>query len=105
MEKMITNLEITLEEMQQQAEMRGLIKGRAEGEAIGEARGKVEKAQDAICKYLRRRFGDASAGLQRKVREMTSLEVLDGVMEELFAANTLEEAQAIIRDGMERFMQ
>jgi len=104
-EKMITNLEITLEEMQQQAEMRGLIKGRAEGEAIGEARGKVEKAQDAICKYLRRRFGDASAGLQEKVREMTSLEVLDGVMEELFAANTLEEAQAIIRDGMERFMQ
>ncbi|MBC7324041.1 MAG: Rpn family recombination-promoting nuclease/putative transposase, partial [Moorella sp. (in: Bacteria)] len=37
-EKMITNLEIALEEMQQQAEMRGLIKGRAEGEA----RGKVE---------------------------------------------------------------
>jgi hypothetical protein len=32
---MITNLEITLEEMQQQAEMRGLIKGRAEGEARG----------------------------------------------------------------------
>ncbi|HHW44104.1 hypothetical protein GFC01_15960 [Desulfofundulus thermobenzoicus] len=38
---MITNLEITLEEMQQQAEMRGLIKGRAEGRAEGEARGKV----------------------------------------------------------------
>ncbi|MDK2889166.1 MAG: hypothetical protein PWP72_2044, partial [Thermoanaerobacter sp.] len=52
-----------------------------------------------------RRFGDASAGLQEKVREMTSLEVLDGVMEELFAANTLEEAQAIIRDGMERLIQ
>ncbi|MDQ0285390.1 hypothetical protein J2Z49_000491 [Desulfofundulus luciae] len=96
-EKMITNLEIALEEMQQQAEMRGLIKGRAEGRA--------EAKQDAICKYLRRRFGDASAGLQEKVREMTSLEVLDGVMEELFAANTLEEAQAIIRDGIERFMQ
>jgi hypothetical protein len=78
---------------------------RAEAEARGEARGKVEKAQDAICKYLRRRFGDASAGLQRKVREVTSLEVLDGIMEELFAANTLEEARAIIRDGMERFMQ
>ncbi|WP_243174574.1 hypothetical protein [Desulfofundulus sp. TPOSR] len=70
---------------------------RAEAEARGEARGKVEAKQDAICKYLRRRFGDASAGLQRKVREMTSLEVLDGVMEELFAANTLEEAQAIIQ--------
>ncbi|NHM26448.1 Rpn family recombination-promoting nuclease/putative transposase [Desulfofundulus sp. TPOSR] len=77
----------------------------ARGRAEGRAEGKVEKAQDAICKYLRRRFGDASAGLQQKVREMTSLEVLDGVMEELFAANTLEEAQAIIRDGIERLMQ
>jgi len=92
-EKMITNLEIALEEMQQQAEMRGLIKGRAEAK------------QDAICKYLKRRFGDASAGLQKKVREITSLEVLDGVMEELFAANTIEEARAIIRDGIERFVQ
>jgi hypothetical protein len=100
-EKMITNLEITLEEMQQQAEMRGLIKGRAEGEA----RGKVEAKQDAICKYLKRRFGDASAGLQQKVREMTSLEVLDSVMEELFAANTLEEAGDIIREGINKSLQ
>jgi hypothetical protein len=94
---MITNLEITLEEMQQQAEMRGLIKGRAEGEARGR--------QDAICKYLKRRFGDASAGLQQKVREMTSLEVLDSVMEELFAANTLEEAGDIIREGINKSLQ
>jgi hypothetical protein len=68
--------------------MRGLVKGRAEAK------------QDAICKYLRRRFGDASAGLQQEVREVTSLEVLDGVMEELFAANTLEEAVNIIREGI-----
>ncbi|WP_338824634.1 hypothetical protein MHOCP_02410 [Moorella humiferrea] len=102
---MITNLEITLEEMQQQAEMRGLIKGRAEGRAEGEARGKVEATQDAICKYLKRRFGDASAGLQQKVREMTSLEVLDSVMEELFAANTLEEAGDIIREGINKSLQ
>uniref|UniRef100_UPI003898F5AB hypothetical protein n=1 Tax=Desulfofundulus luciae TaxID=74702 RepID=UPI003898F5AB len=100
-EKMITNIERALDEMKRQAVMEGVLRGKAEGEA----RGKVEAKQDAICKYLRRRFGDASAGLQRKVREMTSLEVLDGVMEELFAANTLEEARAIIRDGIERFMQ
>jgi len=85
-EKVITNLELTLEEMQQQAEMRGLIKGRVEGRAEG----KIEKAQDAICKYLKRRFGDTSGGLQQIVQEITSLEILDGVMEELFAADTLE---------------
>jgi hypothetical protein len=76
-----------------------------EERAEAEARGKVEAKQDAICKYLRRRFGDASAGLQQKVREMTSLEVLDGVMEELFAANTLEEAQAIIEEGINKSLQ
>lgn len=32
---------------------------------------------------------------------MTSLEVLDAVMEELFAITALEEARAIIRDGIE----
>jgi len=104
-EKMITNPEITLEEMQQQAEMRGLIKGRAEGEAIGKTRGKVEATQDAICKYLKRRFGPASDELQRVVRGVTSLEALDGVMEELFAANTLEEARAIIEEGINKSLQ
>jgi predicted transposase YdaD len=76
-----------------------------EERAEAEARGKVEAKQDAICKYLRRRFGDASAGLQQKVREMASLEVLDGVMEELFAANTLEEARAIIGEGINKSLQ
>ena len=96
-EKMITNLEITLEEMQQQAEMRGLLKGRAEGRA--------EAKQDAICKYLKRRFGPASEELQRVVRGVTGLEALDGVMEELFAADTLEEARAIIGDGVGKSVQ
>jgi len=71
-------------------------KGRLEGKAEG----KAEKAQDAICKYLKRRFGPESAGLQQKVQEMTTLEVLDGVMEELFAVNTLEEARVIIVEGI-----
>jgi hypothetical protein len=35
-----------------------------------------------------------------KVKQMTNLEILDHVMEELFAANTVEEAQAIIHDGL-----
>jgi len=80
-------------------------KGRIEGEAIGEAKGKVEKAQDAICKYLKRRFGPASAELQQKVQEMTSLEVLDSVMEELFATNSLDEARVIVREGINKSLQ
>jgi len=66
---------------------------RAEAEARGEARGMVDAKQDSIRKYLNRRFGAASADLQQTVQKMTGLKVLDSVMEELFTANTLEEAR------------
>ena len=68
------------------------------GKAEGKVEGKAEAKQDAICKYLKRRFGPESAGLRQKVQKMTTLEVLDGVMEELFAVNTLEEARVIIME-------
>ena len=71
----------------------------------GKVEGKAEAKKDAICKYLKRRFGPESAGLQQKVQEMTTLEVLDGVMEELFAVNTLEEARVVIMEGIDRFVQ
>ncbi|OAT79298.1 Rpn family recombination-promoting nuclease/putative transposase [Desulfotomaculum copahuensis] len=71
-------------------------KGRAEGRAEG----KVEAKQEVICKYLVRKFGGKTTDLQQKVQRMTSLEVLDHVLEELFAADTLEEARAIINDGV-----
>ena len=38
--------------------------------AEGEARGKVEMAQEAICKYLDARFGESSRGLQQKVKQV-----------------------------------
>jgi hypothetical protein len=41
----------------------------------------------------------------QNVREMTRLEILDGVMEDLFAAGTLEEAKAIIWDGIKKSLQ
>ena len=70
-------------------------KGRAEGEI----KGKAEKAREVICKYLDRRFGEKTKDLQQKVHHISNLEILDYVLEELFAANTLEEARAIINDG------
>jgi len=99
-EKMIYNLEITLAEMEEKALLKGRAEGKAEGKAEGRIEGEVIKAQDAICKYLKKRFGDTSADLQQKIKEVTSLEVLDSIMEELFASNTWEEAQTIINDGL-----
>ncbi|SHF33560.1 hypothetical protein SAMN02745218_02005, partial [Desulfofundulus australicus DSM 11792] len=71
-------------------------KGRAEGRVEG----RVEKAREIICKYLSRKFGDKSAGLKQKVERMTDLETLDYILEQLFAASTLEEARVIINNGV-----
>lgn len=100
-EKMIYNLEITLAEMEEKALLRGRMEGRAEGRAEGEASGKV----DSICRYLRKRFGETSLELQQKIREVGNVKVLDSIMEELFATNTLEEAEIIIKEGLNRFYQ
>ena len=78
---------------------------REEGRAEGRAEGRIEAKQDAICKYLARRFGAEPDEMLQKVRKMTSLEILDGVMEDLFAAGTLEEAKAIIWDGIKKSLQ
>ncbi|MGB9805023.1 MAG: DUF4351 domain-containing protein, partial [Desulfofundulus sp.] len=75
-------------------------KGRAEGRAEGRMEGRMEKAREIICKYLSRKFGDKSAGLQQKVERMTDLETLDYILEQLFAASTLEEARVIINNGV-----
>ncbi|HHW44627.1 transposase [Desulfofundulus thermobenzoicus] len=74
-------------------------KGRAEGRAEGRVEGKVEAKREVICKYLVRKFGDKSSDMQQKVQQITNLEVLDYILEELFAANTLEEARAIVNNG------
>jgi len=71
-----------------------------EARAEGEAKGRAEAKQDDICKFMSKRFGIAPGEKMPKIKQMTNLEILDHVMEELFAANTVEEAQAIIHDGL-----
>lgn len=70
---------------------------RAEAEAKGRIEGRIEKARDAICRYLNRRFGVPSSDLQRVVQKISDQETLDNLMEELFAVNTLDEARKIVR--------
>ena len=66
-------------------------------EAAGKAAGEAKKAREIICRYLARRFGPESAALQQMVLQITSLQSLDDVMEELFSAGSLAEALAIIQ--------
>jgi predicted transposase/invertase (TIGR01784 family) len=51
-EKMITNIERTLDEMRKQALLEGRVEGRVEGKAEGKVEGKVEVAMIALKKGL-----------------------------------------------------
>ena len=64
--------------------------------AEGKAEGKAEMAQEAICKYLEARFGEASLDLQKKVRQLNKLESLDQIMNKIYMAGSLDDARAII---------
>lgn len=52
-----------------------------------------------------KRFGADSGETMQKVQQIPALEILDSVMEELFADDTPEEAQAIIERGIARILQ
>ena len=65
-------------------------------EAKGEARGKVVMAQDAICKFLDARFENSSQGLQKQIKQIDKLETLDKIINKIFTANSLNEADAVI---------
>ncbi|MEW5954323.1 MAG: hypothetical protein AB1815_11485 [Bacillota bacterium] len=64
--------------------------------AEGEARGR----QEAVCKYLEARFGDASRALQGRVREISKVETLDKVINKIYTAGSLEEAGALIEGAV-----
>jgi predicted transposase/invertase (TIGR01784 family) len=60
--------------------------------AEGEAKGRIE----AICKFLDARFGEASQDLQKKVRNINKLDTLDKIINNIYTAELLEDAEAII---------
>jgi hypothetical protein len=65
---------------------------------IADAReeGKAEMAQDSICRYLEVRFGEAFLDLQQQVRGISSLDQLNRIINSIYTAGTIEEAQAIV---------
>jgi len=62
----------------------------------GKVEGKAEMAQEAICKYLEARFGEASLDLQKKVQALGKLESLNQIMNKIYLAGSLDDARAII---------
>jgi hypothetical protein len=54
---------------------------------------------------MMRRFGANPNEVMPKIQQSASLEILDNIMEKLFAANTLEEAWSILRNSSNRSLQ
>ncbi|WP_169303738.1 hypothetical protein [Syntrophothermus lipocalidus] len=54
---------------------------------------------------MARRFGADSADIQEKVPQLTDMDALDRVLDQLFAAGYLEEARNIIWEELSGFVQ
>ena len=79
-------------------EVREMIKTFYDPKLVEE--GKIEGKIEDICKFMTRRFNTEPGEVKGKVQQAANLKILDNLMEELFAANTLEEAQNIIRKAV-----
>lgn len=64
------------------------------------AEGKAEGQRDAICKYLNARFSDTSVSLQSEVEKISNLAVLDKIINKIYTANSLEEAEVIVQEAL-----
>ena len=62
--------------------------------------GKIEGKQEVIQEFLLRRFAVDSSDLQKEVRKLKDPEILSKVLMDLYAANSLEEARAIIAGSL-----
>ena len=80
----------------------GIAEGKTAGIAEGKTAGKAEMAQEAICKYLEARFGEAALDLQKKVQVISKLESLNQIMNKIYLAGSLDDARAIIEGLTDR---
>lgn len=78
----------------------GITEGMAEGELIGIAKGKMASRREVIKDYLEAKFGFDSLGLQEKVNQINSMDILDRLPKRLFTVEKLESAEAIIEEAL-----
>lgn len=71
-----------------------LAGAKAEGRAEGKAEGMVEAKQDAVLRYLKKRFGGVACG--DRIRQVRDVETLDRFFDGLLDAATPEEAGEVI---------
>ncbi len=64
---------------------------REEGEARGIEKGKVEGEQKAVLRLLHLKFGELPPEVVQRVQAIRSLERLEDLLEQVWAANSLKD--------------
>ena len=77
----------------QQFMNQGRLKGRVEGRREGKIEGKVEGKASTVLRQVQRRFGAASAAVQKRITQADEA-VLDIWSDRVLFASTLEEVLA-----------
>ncbi|GEA15493.1 hypothetical protein E308F_17370 [Moorella sp. E308F] len=92
-----SELERRLYELREKAirdEISMVAGAKAEGKAEGRVEGMVEAKQDAVLRYLKKKFG--SVTFENKIRQMRDVEILDRLFDSVLDAGTPEEVEEVI---------
>lgn len=63
---------------------------------LGRKEGKLEGQKNFLSKYLKAQFGDNSKKLEEKIMDISDIEALESLSEQLFHAHKIEDAEKII---------
>ena len=83
----------------ERAQVREILEDTLLGREIIE-KGKIQGKQEDIKEFLHRRFGAESPEILMEVQQLNDLDVLHDVLRDVFASTSLEEARAIVAEGI-----
>jgi flagellar biosynthesis/type III secretory pathway protein FliH len=84
------------EEGRIEGKIEGIMEGKMKGIAEGKVEGEIAGKKEAICTFLELKYNETD-DLQKKVQAINDLGLLNRVSKEIFAANTLQEVENILK--------
>jgi biotin operon repressor len=69
----------------------GIQIGRSEGVALGEQKGKLEKSKDLLLRNINARFGTINRDIVERIKEIQSVEILDGLFDLSLRTSSFDE--------------
>ncbi len=74
-------------------EQRGEERGISLGEQRGEQRGELKKCRDLLLRNINARFGTINRDIVERIKEIQSVEILDGLFDMSLRASSFDEFQ------------